>query len=207
MVHAIRWFIGLLLLFPWMGVQAQSGISITQPLPGEALQGTVNLQGSTSAVDFQSAEVAFAYEADPNGGWFIIQRSDQPVENGSLATWDTTTITDGIYRLRVRVFLKSGKELTAEVQGVRVRNYTPIEANTPSAVPMVTGTAQPTVTVQPPTPTVPLVTLTPLPTNPAEISSAQLVNSFEMGGLGALGLFVILGCYLLLRAASRRMRS
>lgn len=203
----VRWLIlGLLILLPWVGVQAESGISISQPMPGAALQGTVNIQGSTAAADFQSAEIAFAYESDPNSGWFVIQRSDQPVENGTLATWDTTTLTDGIYRLRVRVLLTNGKELTAEAAGVRVRNYTPIETNTPSAAAAVTGTPQSTATALPPTHTVPLQTLTPLPTNPAEISPERLSNSLKLGGLGAVGVFVIMGCYFLLRAASRRVR-
>ncbi|MEN6408266.1 MAG: hypothetical protein ABFD44_00975 [Anaerolineaceae bacterium] len=202
-----RWLVlGLLILLPWMGVQAESGVTITQPLPGAALQGTVNIQGSTAVTDFQSAEIAFAYESDPNSGWFVIQRSDQPVENGTLAAWDTTTLTDGIYRLRVRVILTNGKELTAEAAGVRVRNYTPIETNTPASAPAVTGTPQPTATALPPTPTVLLQTLTPLPTNPAEVSPERLSHSLQLGGLGAVGLFIVMGCYFLLRAASRRAR-
>ena len=81
-------------------------------------------------VGFQSAEVAFAYGKD-NSTWFLITGSDQPVRDGVLASWDTTTIADGTYLLRVRVNTSDGEVVEVEAKDLRVRNYTPIETSTP----------------------------------------------------------------------------
>ena len=54
---------------------------IDSPQNGEALQGVVEIMGTSEIVGFQGAEVAFAYGKD-SSTWFLITGSDQPVRDG-----------------------------------------------------------------------------------------------------------------------------
>ena len=114
------------------------------------LQGVVTIRGSSNETGFLSAEVDFTYAGDTTGTWFLIATDSQPVDSSTLATWDTTTITDGDYNLRLRVILSDGTHLDVIIPNLRVRNYTPIETPTPAPT-----AVQPTLT--------PTITLTPTP--------------------------------------------
>ncbi len=173
---------------------------VDSPKPGQALQGVVTITGTTNISNFQSAEVSFRYDRQDNSSWFLLQQSSQPVDNGSLATWDTTTIADDTYRLRVVVTLQDGSTLDTEVPGLRVRNYTALETSTPSpkstlqSGPVITGNVTQTAF---PTPT-------DLPANPAQVSPANLAASAVQGGLFTAIIFMCIGGYLLLRSVTRR---
>jgi hypothetical protein len=118
----------------------------------------------------------------------LIGRQDQPAFNETLATWDTTIITDGDYVLRLRVHLTDGSTREAVVPGLRVRNYSPIE--TPTSIPLAPeATALPTVT---PTST-PLPTPTSLPVNPARLDRTEVSASIFYGGLLVILVFAIIG--------------
>ncbi len=183
---------------------------ISAPLPGQALRGNVVISGSSNVPRFQSAEISFAYAADPTGTWFLIQRSSVAVASGALAQWDTTTITDSDYNLRMTIHLSNGEQTVIEVQGLRVRNYTAIETDTPTPLPPSatpapgqvievppTATPAPTHTPVPPTPT-------PLPTNPAVLSSRQISASLGIGVASAAGLLLLLGAYQTIRRLTHR---
>lgn len=197
----------LLLISGWAWVAAwigpaspaqQAGAAALQaPRPGEALQGVIAILGSTQVDGFVSAELAFAYSRDTSGTWFILARSEKPVENGFLASWDTTTITDSNYELRLTVRLQDGSSQVVQLSGLRVRNYTPVETPTPPAQP--TAAASPAATAAPtltPTPTPVRPTPTRLATNPAQVLPGDIQNGFLWGGLVAFSLFAVLGIYL-----------
>lgn len=149
-------------------------IAISEPKPGQALQGTVRIIGSSNIRNFAHAEIAFAYQDNPTDTWFIISESDQGVVNDVLAVWDTTTITDNIYQLRLLVTTEDNRQFTEIVDGLRIRNYTAIETDTPqpdkSQIVNPTMIATSTATPLPKTPT-------PLPTNPANIQENDLIRS------------------------------
>ena len=185
--------------------QQAPAITIQAPVSGEALQGTVPIQGSSAVDGFASAELSFAYRNDPSGTWFMIADLDQPVSNGVLTQWDTNAITDGVYDLRLVVTLKDGSQQTAIVSGVRVRNYTPVETVTPTAVtptatPVPGDTPVPTLT---PTPTITPIppTATALPPNPAQLSTQDIMSSFGKGALGIAALFALAGIFRSLHSA------
>jgi hypothetical protein len=190
----------LLLLIPFLAavavgsVDAQGLPAIISPQQGEVLQGTVTIRGSSTVTGFQSSEVDFAYTGDPTGTWFLISQSSQPVDSGTLATWDTTTITDGNYNLRLRIFLNDGTPLDVVSSNLRVRNYTPIETPTPApTIIMPTPTQADTLTPTPfPSPTA-------LPVNPAVLTTADISASLAYGGLGAVALIIIFGIYFWVR--------
>jgi hypothetical protein len=175
--------------------------AISSPGAGQVLQGQVAITGTTEVPDFASAELAFAYANDPTGTWFVIQAATQSIADGVLATWDTTSITDGDYALRLRVNLQDGtfQDVTVPVQ---VRNYTALPTPTPTLTP-----TQPALQIPTPmllaasaTPTTPAIfTPTPLPPNPAEVTQNEIYRSLQRGALIILGLFVVIGIFLRLR--------
>ena len=193
-------FVALALAIP---VSAQSTTPvITSPSAGQVLQGQVAITGATDISGFASAEVAFAYASDTTDTWFTIWSGTQSVFNGVIATWDTTTISDGDYILRLRVNLQdeTTQDLTVAVQ---VRNYTAQATPTPTMIP----TAQPVLQIPTPilvadTPTsaMPAIsTPTSLPPNPVEVTQNQIYANFQRGALIIAGIFVFFGILLRLR--------
>ena len=152
------------------------------------------IRGSSNETGFLSSEIDFTYAGDTTGTWFLIATGSQAVESNTLATWDTTNITDGNYDLRLRVYLNDGTHLDALIPNLRVRNYTPVETPTPAPT-AILPTLTPTETLTPtpyPTPTV-------LPPNPAVLTQVEISTSLAYGGLGAVGLIFVMGIYLWLR--------
>jgi hypothetical protein len=190
----------LLLLIPFLAavavgqVAAQGLPAIISPQQGEVLQGMVTIRGSSTVTGFQSSEVDFAYTVDTTSTWFLISKSGQPVDSNILATWDTTTITDGNYNLRLRIFLNDGTHLDVISSNLRVRNYTPVETPTPAPTAI-----KPTLTSTDPLTLTPFPSPTPLPVNPAVITPADISTSLAYGGLGAVVLIIIFGIYFWLR--------
>jgi hypothetical protein len=134
---------------------------------------------------------------DPTGTWFLIWEAEELPGGEFLAEWDTSVLTDGNYRMRFVVFLGSGEQLITYLEGIRIRNYRPIETSTPAntstplppaATPAPTLTPTPTRTPIPPTGT-------PLPANPAQLSEADIHLNLGRGALGAAALFLIFGLY------------
>ena len=177
---------------PLLGVKAQiNGPAIVSPRPGEVLQGSVKVVGSTDLTGFVSAELAFAYADDPTGTWFRIATLTQPVLQQSLATLDTTSITDGNNSVRLRVYLKDGTSREIIVKGLRVRNYSPVETPTPAPQATPLSTSTPTAT--------PFPTPTALPLNPAVLVPLDLSASLAVGGLAVLVISGLIGIYLWIR--------
>ena len=183
-------------------------LAILSPLPGQALQGLVPINAITAQDGFQAAELEFAYTHDLTHTWFLINESDKPVTGGLLAQWDTTTLTDEIYDLRLTVLLNDGRRDSMTVTGLRVRNYTPIETDTPTPVaptstPVPGDTPVPTIT---PTPTVTPIppTFTPFPQNPAQLSTHDIATSLGKGALAVVGMFALMGIYYLVNVVRKK---
>jgi len=174
-------------------------VSIIEPLPGQVVQGVVTIKGSSALKSFTTAELTFAYENNPSNTWFIIQPQVTPVVNGPLAEWDTTTITDGVYALRLVVTLADGSQKAATVSGLRVNNYTPIEANQYKL-------SYPTATIHVvnASPTAPPVSATALPTNSVSIARQDVKKGLGIGVLTSMVLITLFGLVLSIR--SRRFR-
>ena len=186
----------------WVNAQEQLPLKpeITSPTDGDAIRGSAVVVGSTNVIGLLSWELAFGYTGDTTGSWFLIAEGENIIQDDVLTGWDTTTITDGDYNLRLTVYLEGERRTHFTTSGIRVRNYTAIEAATPipgltatpgTQTPQPTSTALPDInqTMLPDTPT-------PLPTNPVAISQGEISNSFIRGALGTLTIFLILGLYL-----------
>lgn len=127
---------------------------ITFPANNEVVRGVISITGSATHPAFDRFQVAYAQEpVSGNNAWVIIgvERREQVV-NGELTVWDTRTVPDGSYSLRLRVVRTDGNYGEIEARQVVVANSQPTETAT-SLAPAV---APPTITPTPlpPTPTV-----------------------------------------------------
>lgn len=177
---------------------------ITAPTAGQVLHGPVAVTGLTSIPNFSSSEVSFAYASDATNTWFSISATTQPITNDVLASWDTTTISDGDYILRLRVTLQDGtfQDVTVPVQA---RNYTALAPATATVTATVPALQIPTPILVADTPTsvaptaVPFSTPTPFPPNPAEITQSQIYTNLQRGAIAIGILFLLFGIILRLR--------
>jgi len=197
--------------FGYAQVTPVPDVVIVAPQPGQAIQGVVSIMGRTALSGFRSAELLFGYANDPSQTWFFIAESTAPMDAGLLAEWDTSTLTDGNYTLRLVVNRTDGSRVVVIVTGLRVRNYSPVETSTstpistptPTASPLPgresnpTQPAQPSATMLPPT-------ITPLPTNPAELSQQDITNNLLRGAAGTGIALAALILYIGIRKLFRR---
>ena len=180
---------------------------ITSPAEGQTIAGIVNITGTATGPSFARYEVAFAYEPNPTDTWFEMQPpSAAQIANGTLAAWDTRSIADGIYMIRLRVFsTDSQTPAEAIVHRVIVQNAAP----TPTLpnVPTLASTSAP----QLPSLAAPAGSNTSIPTVPSVPSSpapsldlSRFTSAFCSGIYLTFGIFLILGIYAALRDKIRR---
>jgi hypothetical protein len=199
----IRFLLPLIVLL--IAAQDSTPLAITSPAPGEVLRGQVTVTGSMAIPGFVFAQLDFAYAtaSQPTGTWFSIQTFSQPIADSTLAVWDTTSISDDDYVLRLRVTLEDG---TFQEVMVHVMVMNDVALSTPTAVP---PTSTPEIAVQiptsfllaaSPTPTdLPRPTPTMLPPNPAALGQNQIYGSLGRGALVMIGLFIFAGLIVRLR--------
>ena len=194
----------LLPLFFWIAAQDSSVVTISSPVPNDVLRGQVNIIGSTNVPDFVSAQLDFSYASSPADTWFPIQTLSQPAVDSPLYVWDTTTITDGDYILRLRVFVSDGsfQEVTVPIKlqndAVPATPTVVVPTSTPEKETIVLPT--PFLLASSPTPTdLPHPTPSALPANPASLEPGTILFSLGRGALVILGLFAFAGLILRLR--------
>jgi hypothetical protein len=192
----------ILILLP-QPVLAQEGtdLVIASPEERQIVQGLVIVTGTVTVLGFSSYDLSFAYKDDPTGTWFVLQTSSLPVFEDELGSWDTTTLTDGDYNMRLRVFLLDGSVQETTVNDLRVRNYTPVPTPTytatatafsPVSLPTAQLVAPEIATVAPSLPTP-----TPFPSNPAGLALSSISGAVRRGAI--LALLLIIGIGLILR--------
>ena len=95
-------------------------IMITAPEPGTDVSGTVKITGTANVPNFGF----FKYEFAPRGSqnWATISAKREPVTNGEIGDWNTTSLTNGDYFLRLVITDNVGVSLEPCVIAVRVAN-------------------------------------------------------------------------------------
>ena len=177
-------------------------MAITSPAPQEILRGQVKIMGKVDLPSFVSAQLDFAYASDPTNTWFSIQTFSQPLTDSTLATWDTTSITDGDYILRLRVNLQDGTSQEATVPVKIGNDFVPTATPVPTPTPVSDTILIPTpfLLAASPTPTeMPRPTPTALPSNPVSLGQNQIYASLGRGALVILGLFALAGLIIRVR--------
>src|SRR5574341_1233348 len=196
--------IRFLLPFILLLIAAQdSPIAITAPAAGDVLRGEVTITGHVDIPNFIFAQLDFAYASNPTDTWFNIQTFSQPIVDSTLAVWNTASITDGDYVLRLRVTLEDGTFQEVMVP-VKVMNDVPLSTPTvihPTSTPeTVVQIPTPFLLAASPTPTnLPRPTPTMLPSNPASLGQNQIYRSLGRGALVMIGLFVLAGLIIRIR--------
>src|SRR5215211_886218 len=95
-------------------------IMITAPKPGDPVSGTVEITGTANVPNFGF----FKYEVAPMGSqnWATISAVRDPKVNEVLGSWNTSSITNGDYFLRLVITDNVGVALEPCVIAVRVAN-------------------------------------------------------------------------------------
>ena len=196
----------LFLLFVLFLLAAQDTppVAIRSPAPDELLRGQVTITGKVDVPSFLSGQLDFAYASNPTNTWFNIQTFSQPFADSTLAVWDTTSVTDGDYVLRLRVNFEDGTSQEVTVPVTIGNNVLP----TSTPMPEPTATPEPEMVLIPtpfliaasPTPTdLPRPTPTALPPNPVSLGQDQIYGSLGRGALVILGLFALAGLIIRIR--------
>ncbi|MCX7706594.1 MAG: hypothetical protein N2204_01110, partial [Anaerolineae bacterium] len=121
---------------------------IAEPKPDAAVRGVVQIVGTATHPQFQRYELYYApWPVPSDQSWIFIgdaHFTQQPL--GLLGTWDSRTVPDGAYALRVRVVKVDGNYLDSDPRRVLVANRrapdtpTPVATNTPAVPPSPTPT-------------------------------------------------------------------
>jgi hypothetical protein len=191
------YLITTLLLISFSQLETED-VFIASPAPGQAVQGLIEIIGSANPENFEEYTLNFYLQDSNITTPFLIYKSGSPVESGKLGDWETSNLTDGTYILELQVNLSNGEELIHQIEGIRIRNYTAIETNTPEP------TIQ--VTVQPMEST-PAIEATPdtdksveLGPNPAEINIKSIEQSIVRGvAISVIGILLLLSYILFKR--------
>ena len=95
-------------------------IMITSPKPGDVVNGTVTITGTANTPNLGF----FKYEVAPLGtqNWATIAAKREPVKNAALGDWNTVSIKNGEYFLRLVITDNVGVSLEPCVIAVRVAN-------------------------------------------------------------------------------------
>lgn len=167
----------VLCLFP-SRVLADGDIQILTPEPNAGVKGRVVITGYIKTITYTGYDLDFADESNPVPGWYPIASETKIADDGTLGIWDTSTISDGIYSIRLTVYFKDGTTGSAVAQGIRVRNYSPMETMTP-AEENVIADGEPTVA---PVSLLPSSReAAPAERNPAEVSDSSFKTVLTIG--------------------------
>ncbi len=77
-------------------------VFISSPSSTGDVSGSVVVGGRATSPEFVSYTVEWGRGSTPDS-WLLLHESSTPVVAGALAEWDTTSLTDGTYSLRVRL--------------------------------------------------------------------------------------------------------
>ena len=95
-------------------------IMITSPEPGDLVSGTVNITGSADVPDFGFYKYEVASMGSQN--WATIAANRDPVRNDQLGEWNTASLANGYYFLRLVITDNVGVALEPCVIAVQVVN-------------------------------------------------------------------------------------
>jgi hypothetical protein len=166
---------------------------IAQPAQNAPVRGEVQIVGSATHPQFQRYELYFtAWPPPSDQSWvFIGEAHFNPVQLGLLGTWDSRSVTDGRYGLRVRVVKQDGNYLDSEPRIVEVANFREVASPTPevaeaTAEPLPTPVEEvvsvPTVPVVVPTIEAPPTVQRPTPTPEPEVTPILASGSGSNAG-------------------------
>ncbi len=174
-------------------------VRILSPKDGDVLQGNVVISGTVTGVGLQYADISFQYQDSTSSEWFLIEQINQVIIDDSMINWETSSVADGNYRLRILAQYSDGHQLEAISQKLRIRNYTTIETLvvTPSGSLATPGQLLETSSVLL-SPTA-IATATEMPKNELSLTFGDMGKSAMNGAITGVLLLVVLGLWLIIR--------
>jgi hypothetical protein len=184
----------------WDSVHQQLDlVRILAPGDADVLQGVVTIKGTIAGVGLQRSEVGFRYQDGGSESWFFIEQINEAIVDAIIAQWDTATIADGTYQLRIIAYYADGHQLETIVNNLRVRNYTAIETpifSTEESVlpglPIETPTSLPSKTA-------PIATPTLLAVNEMVLTTDDIAVSVVQGAVIGILFLLVLGLWVIIR--------
>lgn len=197
-------FLGMLPLVSATFVQQGAQVIITSPQPNATVRGLVIIRGSATVPNFQFFKVEYGRGASPTDWHIIGSTRPTPVIDGILAQWDTTTLPDGVYTLRLQAVKNDGNYDEYFVRQLVVANKRATETPTPTSQPEPTRGPSPTpgptatLAILQPTAALALPTPTPTPVRPQRQALPQLPvaswgEAFCMGAATMAAIFAVVG--------------
>ncbi|MHB8133415.1 MAG: hypothetical protein ACYDH1_04235 [Anaerolineaceae bacterium] len=184
----------------WFSLKTQLDlVRILSPQKGDVLQGNIDIIGTATGIGFQYAEISFRYQKDVPSEWFLISQISEPKVDDFLLTWDTSSIVDGNYQLRIQAFYLDGHHIEAIIEDLRIRNYSPVETIVATNVSpsSLLSTEQPS---QAMTSTKEILEYaTPLPKNELTVEIGDISNSAFQGSVIGVLILIVIGLWLILR--------
>ena len=185
-------------------------VRIVSPQMNAELRGKVLINGRASLPQFDYYKVEFGIGPSPADWALIGDIHKAPVVEGLLETWDTTTLPDGMYSLRIRVVKPDGNYEEHFVPQVKIVNAVPTATVTPTASPTLPPATIPvgstyTPAVTKPTAALAQPTATPTLARPTRAAAAPLgdIKDYRNAlclGAGAMGvIFLLVGLVLAIR--------
>ncbi len=180
-------------------------IFIQSPREGQALQGIEIIDGRIRGEGFLQGKVSFSTSGVDEPTWFFISDILPEGEAGSQISfqieWDTTSITDGNYNLRIVAEYQDQAAIYALVPNLRIRNYSAVETSTP-----IPSDSEGTIDSElSPTPE-PTLQNTPtlLPENPLIVEQEDLSRTLRISLIAVVVLFIVGGAYWMIKNRSSR---
>ncbi len=167
---------------------------IAQPGADAAVRDAVQIIGTATHPQFQRYELYYAPSPVPSDqSWIFIgdaHFTQQPL--GLLGVWDTRSVPDGAYELRVRVVKADGNYIDSDARRVIVANTRPAETPTPETpltpLPELPPTEAPapegTAVVEAPTAVVEIPTIAPTATREVTAQPEAAITPFTSTSSG-----------------------
>lgn len=140
---------------------------VVSPRSNAVLRGQVAIEGTADHPEFWKYEVRVAPGLNPTASddqWLRVLVREERVFGGQLAVWNTASVPDGVYTLRLRVVRLDGNWQDFDVRPLNVSNAAPPTSAPPTlAPPTATPQATPTLASSPTAlqSATPLVSFTP----------------------------------------------
>ena len=109
-------------------------VQMTSPTDGQQVTGTVQFMGQVQAPNFNRYQIEIASINSPDS-FTIVSGPTATQQNGTLGQWDSATVPNGVYRLRLAAFANDGGYIYRVIQ-VGVNNVAP----TPTTAPLIPAT-------------------------------------------------------------------
>jgi hypothetical protein len=98
---------------------------MTTPADGAIVFGAVIIRGTVNVAGLQTYRLDYLTQPDGTAWQPIGRPISQTVREGVLGQWETASLKDGLYLIRLRVILRNGTVLEDYVTDVRVQNTQP----------------------------------------------------------------------------------